>query len=150
MSAYELSAREAFRIVDMLQTCAGLTKYRPLMMPLLLPLLIGRLLGQPRDRLATPIHDLVGWTFALEAPTFESTTHMHDFWSLAQKLHAYGKISLSELRRAFDGEQDRAAVMMFEAITTGEVRHNPLIDPRRYAELLERVGRFGNPAQPAP
>lgn len=149
MSAYELSARDAFRIVDMLQTCAGLTKYRPLMMPLLLPLLIGRLLGQPRDRLATPAHAPATWSFAVEGDDFRSSAVMLDFWYLAQTLHAYAKSSNAELNQAMNREQDRVAMMMLDATTTGEIRGNPMINPRRYAELLERVGRFGDPAQPA-
>lgn len=142
MDAYGLVARDAFEIVDILQTCAGITHQSKFLLGYLLPLIFGRILGCNPGEMRAPTTD-TNWDFVTKYTFRDETPKTTDLWKLANDLEEKSKMSMNNLHSllATPDIDSYAALSVLEARQSAEV---PLARPENYGRLLETVGRFSN------
>ncbi|WP_447753366.1 KAP family P-loop NTPase fold protein [Sphingopyxis fribergensis] len=148
MRLYGLKARDAFQLVDILQTSVALADGHSLEGLYLLPLAIGAVLGEARGKLPTTDGNAklmynrttgganrqrIGVTFQKAAEEFEAAALMNDR-------------SINDL-----GESENVTwgVSVIYHTRDWNSRPLPLWDVARYPDLISTVGRFTNPAAKA-
>lgn len=143
MQAYGLVARDAFQVVDILQTCAGITHQSGLLLCYLLPLILGRISGSNPGEMTPPKTTTLNWDFVLKQ-SFNEQPITSDPLRLATNLGAVAKMSRNELLYILNspGTDDYAAQAILGARAAA---NSPLANPENYERLLETVGRFSNP-----
>lgn len=143
MDAFGLGARDAFQVVDTLQTCLALNGQSPIIMPYLVPLLISRRFKSAPDgtimdfdnRKAKP------WIFVLDYSDPHHSPTKSDPQDLGKALKS---IATSEETIHVLVNKNPAALWAFRS-GPNIFNENTLANPRRYPELLETVGRFSTP-----
>lgn len=139
MRGFELRPRDAYLLIDLLQTCAGLTGDAHLFMPFLLPYIFMKMeketsfpnvLGRLNVKISFAYHDYTGHLQS-ETPA-----------SLASELHARMTWDLMTL------QQDRGhhSDLLIEWHRHRANLEYPLASPSRYPELVEALGRFSQPS----
>lgn len=142
--SYGLSARDTFKVMDIIQTSASLTKDNPLLMGYLLPLIIGSLSGDLGEMI--PPKKSQKWNYVFNNYETDQPFEI-DLWGLAQQFERATTLNESALmKRLNNSGDDIAGIAVYEATINGRTRDNPLADPRDYPQLLRTVGRFENPA----
>jgi hypothetical protein len=132
MKLYRLPAREAFAVVDSLQTSAALVPDQSLQLPYFLPLLMSKLLGHEEELLKPPAE--ADWQFVY----FDDANRQNSMspWNMAQKLESRFKMSKRDLSKLDNSDPINAIAWGMVSGTKG------LGDPAQYRDLLEAVGRF--------
>lgn len=150
MRLYGLGARDAFQLVDILQTSIALARGQGLEAAYFIPLAIGHLNHTPRGELPTPEHRskyvyLPNWSRQNSSDVTEMSLP-----DLAQAIK-------SELGKGWQYYQnkrepsDRTYVVQVGARDDSS-NHGGILDwsPSGYPRLLEAVGRFANPQLDGP
>jgi hypothetical protein len=140
MRAYGLSARDAFELMEIMQTCIALTAPHPLLITYLVPLIIGHMKNS--INVLPEIEKHPRWVLSgrtgewgdkeVEASLNEAVQHLHNAATLSDK----------ELMNAIN--EDDAAPSYHQI---GEIRFNNLprdsyARPEHYLKLLRTVERF--------
>lgn len=142
MDAYGLVARDAFEIVDILQTCAGITHQSKFLLGYLLPLILSRVLGCNPGELQEPTTN-TNWDFVTQHTFMDETQVTSDLLRLAKDIQVKSKMSSNELHSilATSKAGDYAASSILSVRQDARI---PLAKPENYSRLLETVGRFSN------
>lgn len=144
MDVYGLKPRDAFYIVDLLQTCSALTQGARLLASYLVPLAIGTYLGKASGELPNAVrgalHQLVVYDEG-----FRGDQRLAQVENWAGNIGALARTEARELMRLANSGNDPATAI-FEITANGNGNRNPLVSPANYPELLRKVGRFLNPA----
>lgn len=142
MEMYGLTARDAFSLIDLIQTSAAVTGGHVLFMPYLLPLLAGKVKGKKRGEPAD-IVNLPTWNFML-----------HDWSSnTPSKVGPEALFKEMKIRASWSSRQlmnstnsgDRYSELAQSAMGGVDVRVAPLALLSAYTSLVEAVSRFSNP-----
>ena len=138
MHHFGLNARDAFPLMDLLQTCAAITGDKPLLMPILLPMIIAKIINHPRPA-------------EIEAKRpikWHNKTFMHNLDPMVQTpvnlYQIYHRLmNLSQSYVVSQANQNDIAANMF----LGFVGNDPkaLSSASNYEKLLQTVGRFSSP-----
>lgn len=137
MKLFKLSPRDAYALVDLIQTCLAVTQ-SPLLMGYLLPLLIGRIVGLPSGELP---HPGPGMSFTYKVATDDGvlTLGPHAF---AQAICAASTMTQRDLLAAAARGLDAGAVVLARLEEDSRIVDDRLASPRHYCELIETVNRF--------
>lgn len=141
MRAYDLRARDAFELVDMLQTAVALADARLLHLPYLLPLIIGHLRHLPSGELPAPTAN-PAWHFLIDD---RHSRREVDLFNLAREYEAAAIMTDDQFDSA--ESQDRLTVVEQAVRTTREPYQTiqPLGAVPMYRKLVATIGRFTNP-----
>lgn len=144
MRAYGMTARDAFSIIDILQTCLAVTKNSRLAMPYLFPMIIRKVKGLKPGQ--TPkIENAPLWRYAFEdwnnqiLPTVGIDSIFAD---IASKVN-WGQRELMNSAN----NNDKISLMLLQLQEGIDGKIDDLALPRNYEILLQRVARFSNVAE---
>ncbi len=145
MSAYGLVARDAFEVVDMLQTCTNLTNTAKLLMGYLLPLILSRILGAEAGSLLELKIKADDWVLVL-GPGTQNRDDNYDIGRFASEIAEMVKNGFQKYSIDSDDPDYYPIAALLDAAKSSEnLRGSQLADPANYGKLLETVGRFSNP-----
>lgn len=144
MAAYGVSARSAFEIVDILQTCFALVQRRPLYLNYLLPLVIGHVQGLPPGTLPT-LPRAVGWRLFQPSDHFSREGEELAPDSLAEEFSAVCGWSRGEIVEGMNSNWPRYAVRAGYENDPSSGGQKNLASVHNYPALLTTVARFQNP-----
>lgn len=141
VGAYGVAARDVFRLMDLLQTCAALTGPAPLLAPYILPLAIGKLRGV--SGLPKPSLSSGGGRYVYHDR--EGRRQIEEFAKFAETMQSISRSPLEELTG------NRSSSVHYRLVADAELNEHGgrLAKPRNYPELIETVGRFADPQLPA-
>ena len=144
MKAYGLGARDAFELVDIIQTSVALSGGNPLHLPYFLPLAIGVLKGLPEDKLPVPKMKSV-WAYVPNWSRINSDVSEFDFEMIAQRFQDTMRMSRVELEAEVEeNRHDYVTRIVANHHQFGPERY-PLWSLLGYTQLLRQVARFKNP-----
>jgi KAP family P-loop domain len=146
MNVYGLSARDAFQLVDIVQTSFAIvsSKQSRLQIAYFLPLAIGLLQGLPFGQLPTPQHHtnkayLPNWTRNNDDLTEFS------FAGLADAIQKATLMSRDQLRTAYSATPSDYAIRLVSQNQFLHLDEQPIWAIAEYPRLLGTVSRFSNP-----
>ncbi|WP_188064115.1 P-loop NTPase fold protein [Sphingobium sp. KCTC 72723] len=136
---YDLSARDAIELIDILATCASLSKNKNLVAPLLIPLAIGTMKGLPKGSLPTAVR-VARWEFRVFHRRSSSIDCRLEV--AAGQLKAASEMTYELLCQIDDRNAFQSA-----AIQGYGPNGNPSLDGmQRYPDLVSMVSRIQRPA----
>lgn len=140
MTAYGMGARDAFEVVDMLQTCCVLARPYRLYLPYLLPLVMGHVGGnQPGG--VPPIQRLPWWSFWFH----EGAAFTRGIDALFAEFDQAAKLNRRNLIQALNDNPSYALTAAYESIHEQHAGPNELSKLSAYSALLNTVSRFRDP-----
>ena len=141
MFAYGLHARQAFELVDILQTTRAICPKEPIHIAYFLPLVVGHVLGLPLGELPKVEHR-PAWVFRTDRRgTSEiSAVELDELASEFQKLASLTYRELSEFL-----PEDQESYVWKTVIGTHYDHESPIWAVQNYSRLLSTVSRFKNP-----
>ena len=142
LTAYGLSARDGITVIETLQTCCAVTKNAELLMPLLLPMIIAKIKGEARGKILEINIDYENkMTYILNDFQTEKNSKTH--WQIMLiRLH---ELTMLESREIMEKSNTDDTYASYLSMFMSNTRSDPLANPLKYSDLLEAVGRFGNP-----
>lgn len=141
MEAYGLRPRDAFEVVDMLETCLTLAAPYNLYLPYLLPLMMAHLLGNPLDQITAPEK-----TFKFRYVHFPNRMETElDPVGLAQEFQNYSSLSEREFSNAYENLLSNYSTQPILDVQYRQLKgQNPFARIDQYNRLIITVGRFKN------
>jgi hypothetical protein len=139
LKAYGLTARDAFAVVDILETCAALTGSIPLHLPYLLPMIVSHLRG--RNGLPDP-DGQPSWTFYLRRG-HDTPAELPTPDQLARQFEASANLSHQQVIDMINSESPKSyADGIVANLRFGNLPKNSLAQLQNYSVLVETVSRF--------
>lgn len=143
MRIYGLGARDAFALIDMIQTSAVLVRGSLIEMHYLLPLAIAMVQGFPPGTVPEPVTSskwafVPYWTY--QSPDVTEIT-LHE---MAMQVHEAAQLTEHDLEERRSEERSYAARLISRSRANDDGTY-PLFSPRGYPRLLAAVSRFVNP-----
>ncbi len=145
MRLYGLGARDAFQLLDILQTSIALAQGQHLYLAYFVPLVIGQMKHAPRGELPAPEH-------SSKYAYIPNWSRMNSSDATTMSLPELAGVIQSELGKGWQYYQDKSeAADRTYALQIGarddSVNRDRIMDwsPSGYPRLLEAVGRFANP-----
>jgi hypothetical protein len=137
MKMYDRQPRDAYFVVETLQTCLALTGSEPLMLGYLLPLILSSMMETYTGGIIEP----ESWGTPWSINTLGGPINAADY---ARKIRTYSGQSARDLMgRINSGTDDGVAIDVFKLIYEGDKSRFPeLANPREYPKLLQTVARF--------
>jgi len=132
---YGLAARDAYGVVETLQTSAALAEGQTLYLPYLLPLVMSRVLAPDSKELVPPTTNPI-WDYVVYNTTTQARQDISP-WSVAKRLDELFRLPHRDFHNLSDNEPMIGIAHGMKAGSRG------LSDPSNYRKLLEAVGRFG-------
>lgn len=141
MRAYALGARDAFELIDILQTCSALADPYPLHLEYLLGLIIGHIRNEPSGSLP-PISRPFPWQFhAPDADGRFASNSVESHLAEFQRVVTLSRQAVVDAMNTQGGE-------IAERVIHSRERDSALSGisrPEHYPRLLSTVARFSNP-----
>lgn len=142
--AYGLGARDAFELIDKLQTCQALTVMgRPMILPYLLPLIIGSMKGSV-NRLPTPVKSSA-FVYFVRRDERASMAEEVSIEGAAAIFDQFAQLDEDQLLNRINEENAHRFAKMVWAYRDQNARSQPIWSINRYSDLIRTVGRFSNP-----
>ena len=138
MEGYGLNARDAFPLIEMLQTAMALSRPHNLQMTYLLPLLIQQIRQSNSLANVKPL----SFKVAFSADHFGRRTDEVEFGQLALNIDSAIKMTTNELMDAFNKEGASWAVRIAAESAFNNVPASSGANIRNYRRLIESVKRF--------
>lgn len=141
IKAYGLSARDAFPIIEMLQTTMALSGGGDIILPLIMPMIISHIKNLKSDDMKITrspdwvyvFHDHSGTNLSINEYSMDEA--YKQFFSAS-------RMSIGQLRAMINnGSASDLTEMVFD-IRQNSPKNMPSNDPARYDDLLQRVARF--------
>lgn len=146
MRAYGMSARDVFRIIDVIQTCVAVSPNTHLFMPLLLPMIIGDIKGLSANQLPMVVEEPT-WKYRLYDNAGESRDYvnfsLHEVADRAQILALQTRNEVG----AKAGEGDNIAYILIDYMNNRGVPGQQQSSANEYGRLLQRLSRFSVSSQ---
>ncbi len=141
IKAYGLAARDAFTILEMLQTAMALTGSGPILLPLLMPMIIAHV----QDRTIATVEPIAApsWVYVTyDHSTMEVVTHETTMSNMFAQMHTASLMSGRQLMDMVNrGSASPASGLVAEVRFNGQSNSMPH-DPARYGDVLRKVARF--------
>jgi len=144
MQAYGLSARDAYNVVDMLQTCSAIAQQNVLLLAYLLPMIFGQLKGLPRGSLA-PVVNSTDWVCYYREGSTSSIQTEISLSGAATSFQSASQKSDHELTDANDREDGNFFDRVILHSRHWNAIEQPVHAPERYPDLVRTVARFRMP-----
>jgi hypothetical protein len=144
MLTYGLRSRDAFKVLDILQTCQALVSGSQLRLEYLLPLIFGHIRGLPKGDIPPPVASSRFQYFVLtDRATYSGYTQT--FAQTAEKFQSASQLTVSELHASGAAINASMPEGIVRARTVQHSVEQPLSSMQRYPDLLLAVSRFENP-----
>jgi hypothetical protein len=140
MKLYEVGARDAFKIVDILQTCKAVVKNDTLHIPYLLPLIIDYISGDRKDGILRPTGSTKFVYFVPTDRTRQSGQEI-EFFDFAEKVHDSLQVDYGLLMEAAGSAPWGSPVR----IVAESARRTDMSAISNYRELIPLVARLSSP-----
>jgi len=141
MERYGLVTRDAFQVVDYLQTCEALAEGRQLLLPYLCALIACAIAGREFDpREFEKVDVPKKWLHSFSTVARERGAVQYEPHRLVSEIHRLSLMDESNLRRIVNSEGASGLDHLVYDMRQRNV--GTLGDPRRYRQLIESVGRF--------
>lgn len=144
MRLYGLSARDAFQLIDLLQTALAMPNHTGLFLPYLLPLAIGALKGATSGALPDPVAES-RWVYMPNWSFTNSDATEYGLDEFARAIEAGMKLDPATLNERYRNDETRdfiVTLLMNERSGRGE---QPIWSVYGYPRLLQTIRRFRNP-----
>jgi hypothetical protein len=142
MREYSFSARDAFEVVDVIQTTLAVVTGNSIALDYFVPLLLAKMRGYPRGEIL-PLQTEPKWVFL--SGRFDNVTETN-FYEQARLFQDAARMSNSQLNEmANSSEVTRAHNLVWQTRTGDEGAVQPLFAVENYPRLLEIIGRFSSP-----
>lgn len=141
MKAYGLAARDAFTILEMMQTAMALTGDGPILLPLILPMIIAHVRDQDVDKMDTVA--LPGWVFVFYDNTgTEMSIRELSIGDTYKEMNTAAGIPIRQLGNMLNQGSASPVAEMVAQIRFDQQTTSYPHDPARYGEILQKVARF--------
>jgi len=146
MKVYGLGARDAFELIDVIQTSTAIVGPRALHLPYFLPLAIGLLKGLPAGQLPVP-QAVSSWVYVPNWSRTSSDVTEFTFAEIANAIHKAMSMTGNEFETAREqARSDYALSLVNDSRLVGiEEEEQPVWTIYGYPRLLGTVSRFTNP-----
>lgn len=144
MKVYGLGARDAFELVDIIQTSVALVGQRTLHLPYFLPLAIGFLKGLPAGQLPKPQND-TSWVYLPNWSRTGSDVTEMTFVDLAAAIQKAALMSRDDLDAVMKQTPSDYILSLVRNNLLPGVEEQPIWTIHGYPDLLGTVSRFNNP-----
>ncbi len=145
MQSYGLGAREAFLLVDILQTCQAIASAdHRLCLNFLLPLIIGHLKGLPKGELPKSLLT-PRWVCYAQNPHPAGGMEEVSLDQAAIEYKAAANMTDSDLLNATEGENQTIYAWSVRSTRAWNAQRQPIWAVDRYSDLIRTVARFSNP-----
>ncbi len=144
MRMYGLHARDAFQVVDILQTSAALTGSAPLQLAYLAPLIAGSILGLPKDELPKPATP-PEWFYKIARDRFGRDFEDVGAGDLARDYQTAGYLSHTELHGRANADTMTIGQKAVYASRAWNADRQPIEAVESYPRLVDTVSRFTSP-----
>ena len=148
MTAYGMSARNAFEIIDILQTCFAVNGPISLYLNYLIPLIIGHIQGLPSGQVATQSVE-TDWKLFNYTDMFGREGVEYTFDQVAQAFRNAASLNRREIYALMN--KDEASYEVRAVFETSDGLNGRPAGPAsvvRYPQLITSVSRFKNPNLP--
>ncbi len=145
MRLYEISARDAFSLIDNLQTCVALTPGKRLEGAYLLPLLIGALIGLHPEQLPV-MKRTPKYCFYTPLDPFHRETLEHSFSEVTEDFKKTSHMNERQIAEAYNQDGRSIAVSAIGGSRAWNADPLPIWDVASYPRLVRTVERFSNPS----
>lgn len=142
LRAFGKTARDAFGVIETLQTCVALTGDRPLLMPYLLPLIIGKIDGKVSGTVGDPKTDF-GFIFKMYASDLSGRENDVEPFAMFKELQARANWDIRQIHNSVN-QGDQYSEILINQFQGGAQQH-PLGMTAAYPRLLDTVSRFTVP-----
>lgn len=140
MKAYGLTARNAFELMDILQTCLALTQREALHAPYLLPLIISHMGGGQKT--LPDVINIPEWVYFINASTPDGDHERVSMAAMADQFHDAVSTPVNEIRRRFQEETGNYAEQAVGRIMWNNLGPSAYEQVANYTSLLTTVARF--------
>lgn len=142
VTAYGLSARNAFEVIDILQTCSALVRTVELYLVYLLPLIIGHIKGLPSGQIPK-MDSSTRWRLYYPRDHFGREGDEYAFNDAAKQFEQALELDFEQLSVEMNRDQRNPAI---NAVwQTSAQQPEAMHSVRNYPKLLTMVSRFSNP-----
>ncbi len=145
LRVYGLGPRDAFQLIDLLQTATAIAPSRALYLPYLLPLAVGTIKGLPPGALPEPVN-VTQWVYVPNYSRFSSDVSEVGFAEIAHRVYEATTLTYSQLVDLINQQQTRDPIL--SVVANGRVANaeeQPSWTVYGYPRLLQTVARFSNP-----
>jgi hypothetical protein len=138
LADYDLTARDAFSVIEMLETCVALAGNTSLQLPYLLPLIVSHL------RAVDGIPEVTqrgSWSFYLQR-TYSNPVEALTPHELARRFDASAKLSTDQMIEVVNSETRTYTDEIVARLRFGNLPNTDLAQLHNYPLLVETVSRF--------
>lgn len=145
MKAFDLKARDAFQVIDIIQTCVGIAKGIPIWLGLLLPKIMKKIsLERISSDNVSEIHG--SYDFGLMPNGASEVVNPKDYESILER---YARYSTNDLHRTARGSESMwflaVEMLQFRQSLRSKAEEDAAGMPKTYDKLISQIGRFSNP-----
>ena len=144
MKVYGLGARDAFELMDIIQTSIALAERQTLHVPYFLPLAIGVVKGLPPGDLPKPLRNS-NWSYVPNWSINNGDVTQMNFADLAYAIREAVSMPGDKLRRAIEEETSDYAMRLVANNWRYNSDEPPIWTIYGYPRLMKAVARFANP-----
>jgi hypothetical protein len=138
MRSYGLTARDAFAVIEALETCSALSGGVILLLPYLFPLIVGHIRGL--DRLPEPV-GLPDWCFTYPGSYQEGAIEV-SIADIAKQYQLAADFDDDQLSNELNGEGVSPVIRSVARIRFGNISSDHLANPANYRSLVRAISRF--------
>jgi hypothetical protein len=141
MKAYGLAARDAFTILEMMQTAMALTGDGPILLPLILPMIIAHVRDQDVDNMNTVASPRWVFVFYDNTGTEMSISEL-SIGDTYKEMNTAAGMPIRQLGNMLNQGSASPVTEMVAQIRFDQQTTSYPHDPARYGEILQKVARF--------
>lgn len=140
MISYDVSARDSFELLEILETCAALTAPHPLLMAYLLPLIIGHMFGsaEPLAKATT----IPTWKFSEYSGGPNGKWIDNNIDEIAADIATASRMSDNDLMDVVNGDRAKPIHNSIAQIRFNNLPGTSYANPANYRQLIQAVERF--------
>jgi hypothetical protein len=133
---FDLSARDIYDLVDILETAIRIVQPNPIVLPYFLPLAIGHMRGLPAG-------EVPKWPDGLDGMFVSQSDNAEvGVTNLFAQFQRLARLSDGELGNAWNQSENDYATGLIAELTLNQQRQSELAVPRNYQRLMSAVSRF--------
>jgi len=145
MRVYGLGARDAFQLIDLIQTASAMPRHSELYLPYLLPLAIGTIKGLPDGRLPDPVTE-TRWVYVPDWSPRNRDGREYGLDEFARVIQETMRLTPVELNERYRNDETRSHIVnLLMNERSGRSEQQPITSVYGYPRLLQTIRRFSNP-----
>jgi hypothetical protein len=140
IKAYGLAARDAFTVLEMLQTAMALTGSGPILLPLLMPMIIAHVQDRAFEKMVPTVP--TDWVYVTyDHSSANTVTHQTNMAKMFAEMYTASKLSSRQLMDMVNkGSASPSTGLVADVRFSGQT--GMAHDPSQYEAVLRKVSRF--------